>query len=266
MRRLVLVLFSTVAAAGATPALAFEFRPPARPLLTLHRISPVLPTGLNGDTRPGLTPIPAEGRNWSGETGFRRVRIAYERENFYTGERGGKLGLGQAFAFNQDVIGAKMAFLGAEHGLLPQIAVGLQYRRTDANPNVFAVLGSPKRKDYYASATKLLLDRRLMLSGAVRLTKTNQAGLYGLTPVRNGRRKQYEASVAFMPTERLAIGMEYRTRPDYQGFTKQHDWTDLFIAYAFSRRLSVNAAWVDLGTVQRRRDQHGAYLSLQAGF
>jgi hypothetical protein len=195
------------------------------------------------------------------------MRISYEHQNFYTGEPGGRLGLGQAFTFNQDIVGAKLAFLGEEaQGLLPQLAVGLQYRRREPQA-AFPVLGSGKRKDYYASATKLLLDKRLVLSAAVRATKVSRPGLYGLGPTRTQRSKQYEVSAAWLPTARLAVGVEYRTQPDNSlSFAVHRDWTDAFVAYAFSPGLSLTANLMDLGDIGRARNQRAAYLSLQAAF
>lgn len=263
-----LFVISLAMAAAGSPCLAMDWSVnPSPPLLIANRTAALLPQALVGETRPRLTPIgPGAERHWSGDTTIQRVRISYERENFYTGRPGGRLGLGQAFTFNQDVIGAKLAFLGdGSSPVLPQLSVGVQYRRTEPQA-VFAVLGSSNRKDYYASATKLLLDKRLMLSGAVRLTKTDRAGFYGLTPARNGRRKQYEASAAYMLTPRLAAGVEHRSRPDYQGFTKHHAWTDAFVAYAFNRRLSASAAYVELGRIDRLGPQRGVWLALNAGF
>ena len=41
---------------------------------------------------------------------------------------------------------------------------------------------------------------------------------------------------------------------------------DLFAAFAFTKNLSLTAAYVDLGDIATFRNQRGAYLSLQAGF
>jgi hypothetical protein len=264
-----LVLVTLAVAAAAPPALAADWRLSASPLdlAASFPLAAKLPPSLVGDTRPTpSSPALGEQRAWNGDTTLRRVRISYERENFYTGAPGGKLGLGQAFTFNQDIVGAKLAFLGGEDSrFLPQLAVGIQYRRAEPQA-VFAALGPARRKDYYASATKLMMGGRLMLNGAVRLTKTDRAGFYGLTPVRNGRRKQYEASAAYLPMPKLAVGIEHRSRPDDRGFTKRRAWTDAFVAYAFNRRLSASAAYVELGRIDRLGPQRGLWLSLQAGF
>jgi hypothetical protein len=264
MRNLLLNLLAGAGFAAASPCLALGWAGGDSPL-QIGPARPPAPYAGFGRTAPS-PPLPGEMRAWSGTKAFQRVRISYEHQNFYTGAPGGRLGLGQAFTFNQDVVGAKLAFLGGEsHGVLPQLAVGLQYRRQEPQA-ALVVLGPRKRKDYYASATKLLLGKHLMLNGAVRLTKVNRPGLYGLTPTRSLRRKQYEASAAWLPTPRLALGVEYRTRADTMNFAAHRDWTNAFVAYAFSPTLSLTGNLMDLGDIGQARNQRAASLSLQAAF
>ena len=40
---------------------------------------------------------------------------------------------------------------------------------------------------------------------------------------------------------------------------------DVFAAYFLNKNLSMTVAYADLGNIAIRNDQHGAYLSLQAG-
>jgi hypothetical protein len=264
MRNLLLALFTGAGAAAASPCLALGWAG-GDSLLQMGPAKPAAPYSGFGRGGPP-PPLPGELRAWSGAKTLQRVRISYEHQNFYTGEPGGRLGLGQAVTFNQDVVGAKLAFLGGEsHAFLPQLAVGLQHRRQEPQ-SAYLVLGPRKRKDYYASATKLLLGKHLMLNGAVRLTKVSRPGLYGLSPTRSLRRKQYEASAAWLPTPRLAIGVEYRTRSDTMTFAAHRDWTNAFVAYAFSPRLSLTGNLMDLGDIGPARSQRAAYLSLQAAF
>ena len=266
MRGLFLALLATASLGATRPCLALDLSGAGRAPLAGPPRPEALFSGVGLRALPYSAPPGAALRSWSGSTALQRMRISYEHQNFYTGERGGRLGVGQAFTFNRDIIGAKLAFLGGEHKLLPQLAVGIQYRR-DEPQAAYLVLGSRKRKDYYASATKLLFDNHLVLSGAVRFNKVSRPGLYGLGPTRTQRSKQYEASAAWLPTRRLAVGVEYRTQPDTSlTFAVQRDWTNAFVAYAFSPTISLTGNLIDLGVIGTARNQRAAFLSLQAAF
>ena len=68
----------------------------------------------------------------------------------------------------------------------------------------------------------------------------------------------------------LAVGVEYRMKPDALAFAgsafREHDWKDVFIAWAPSPHLSLTLAWVDLGNVVGHARQRGAYASVQLAF
>jgi len=201
-----------------------------------------------------------------------RVEISYARQAFDTGDAGAKLGLGKGFTFHQDIIGVKVVVAGDavydQDRWMPQIAVGAQYRKNDRAAVISAVGGrDDEGVDYYVTATKVLLDRSLVVSGALRMTKANQIGLLGFGgPREDGYTPQFEGSVAWMASKRLAFGAEYRTKPGNLAFAKEDDWGDIFVAYAINKNLSITAAYVDLGDIATFKDQRGVYLSLQAGF
>lgn len=203
---------------------------------------------------------------------FDRVEFSYAKQEFDTGSTGGKLGLGNGFTFSQDVVGVKVVVLGDavydQDRWYPQVAVGAQYKKNDQGFIIGAVGGKDDEGiDYYVAATKVLLDRSLVVNGTVRLTKANQAGLLGFGgPKEDGYTPQFEGSVAWLASKRLAFGAEYRSKPENLGFAKEDDWADVFVAYAFNKHLSVTAAWVDLGDIATFKDQRGFYISLQAGF
>ena len=205
-------------------------------------------------------------------TFYDRVEISYARQAFDTGLTGGKLGLGDGFTFNQDIIGAKLRLAGDavydQDRLLPQIAIGAQFKHNDKGAIVGAVGGKHDSGiDYYLAATKVLLDRSLVLNATLRATKANQTGLLGFGGDRSDRYAlQAEGSAAVLLTRHLAIGGEYRSKPDNLGFAHESDWYDLFAAYAVSKHLSVTAAYVDLGSIATFAHQRGAYVFLQAGF
>ena len=201
-----------------------------------------------------------------------RVELSYAREEFDTGSTGAKLGLGKNFTFDQDVYGAKVRVIGDavydQDSWLPQIAVGVQYKQNDKDAIVHAVgAKSNSGTDVYVAATKVLLDQSLVLDATVRFTKANQTGLLGFGGDRNSNYSpEFEGSVGYLLTKQLVVGGEYRTKPDNLGFAKEDDWWDLFAAYAFNKHLSATLAYASLGDIATFKDQHGLYLSLQAGF
>lgn len=201
-----------------------------------------------------------------------RIELSATRQEFDTGPTGAKLGLGKGFTFKQTVLGAKVRVLGdavyAQDSWMPQVSVGAQYKDNDQDAIVRAV-GAKKDSgvDWYVAATKVLLDKSLVLNGTVRLTKANQTGLLGFGGDKeSGYKPQFEGSAGYLLSKRLVVGAEYRTKPSNLGFAKEDDWMDLFAAYAVTRTVSVTAAYVDLGDIATFKNQRGLYLSLQAGF
>ena len=212
-------------------------------------------------------------RTFGGAVGaFDWVEVSYARQQFDTGATGAKLGLGQGFTFDQDVVGLKVKLLGDavydQDRWYPQVSAGLQYKANHEGPIVRAVGGRhDSGVDYYVAATKLYLDRSLLLNATLRLTKANQFGLLGFGGDRgDGYSAQFEGSAAWLVNRRLALGAEVRTKPDNLGFAKEDAAFDVFAAYALSKHLSLTAAYVDLGDIATFKDQRGFYLSLQAGF
>ena len=201
-----------------------------------------------------------------------RVEVSYTRQAFDTGDTGGKLGLGNGFTFHQDIVGAKLRLLGDaiydQDRWLPQVAVGVQWKKNDKGAVIRAIGGKHDTGvDYYVAATKVLLNQSLVLDGALRATKANQTGLLGFGGGKNDDYQlQFEGSAGYLVSKRLLVGAEYRAKPDNLAGLKEDDWADVFAAYAFNKNLSVTAGYADLGTIATFKDQRGLYLSLQAGF
>lgn len=201
-----------------------------------------------------------------------RVELSVSRQAFDTEAVGAALGLGQGFTIRQDTYGVKVKLAGdavlEQDRWLPQIAVGVQHKRN----NQGALLGAIGAKgasgtDLYLSATKLYLDKSLLLNGTVRLTKANQFGILGFGGDRHDDYKpQFEGSAAFLLNRNLAIGAEYRTKPDNLGIAHEGDAWDAFVAWAPCKKVSVTVAYVDLGNIVIRDNQRGWYASLQVGF
>ena len=203
---------------------------------------------------------------------YDRVELSFARQQFDTERVGGALGLGNRFTFTQDIIGLKVKLVGdavlEQDSWLPQIAVGAQYKRND-QAAVLAFVGAKDDSgvDYYVSATKLYLDQSLLLNGTVRLTKANQFGILGFGGDRNDSYKaQFEASAAYLVSRNVAIGAEYRTKPDNLGIAGEDDAYDVFVAWAPYKNVSLTVAYVDLGNIVIRDDQRGVYASVQVGF
>ena len=189
-----------------------------------------------------------------------------------------------------DVLGVKVkvagdAVLDADHWM-PQIAVGLEHKQVHAGSiqSVLDFLGTRSSgTDVYVSATKLLLDKSLLLNGTLRYTNANQNGLLGFgsaAPGRNSRSLQPEFSVAYLINKNLAVGAEYRFKPNnlqalgaaagLGAALREDDWKDIFVAWAPNKNMSLTLAYVDLGRivpgVTNNRRQTGYYLSAQVAF
>jgi Protein of unknown function (DUF3034) len=189
-----------------------------------------------------------------------------------------------------DVVGLKVRVAGDavldSDSLMPQIAVGLQYKSVSPGSlqSVFNFLGTETRgTDFYVSATKLFLAQGVLVSGTLRSTNGNQNGLLGFSaggPGKNSRSLLPEFSVAYLLSKNLAVGAEYRFKPNnletlgraagLGNALAEDDWKDIFIAWAPSKNASVTLAYVDLGRivpgVTAARRQTGYYLSAQMAF
>lgn len=210
-----------------------------------------------------------------------RVEVSLARQDFDTESNLAPLGL-DGLHLKQDILGVKVRLIGDavldSDTLMPQIAVGLEHKKTHAGnlgPTLFGPLGAKDSgTDFYASATKLFLAEGVLVNLTLRATQANQNGLLGFGGAQGkGHRLQPEFSVAKLLRRDLAIGFEFRAKPDNlnqsvlgAGALKEDDWKDVFIAWAPNKHFSLTAAWVDLGriapAVQPKR-QTGSYLSAQ---
>jgi hypothetical protein len=182
----------------------------------------------------------------------------------------------------QDILGIKVRVAGDavydQPFLLPQIAVGVQYKRNKGIGGLGALgvtnvtqLGAKDDSgtDVYVSATKLYLAQSLLVNGTVRMTKANQMGILGFGgDKRDSYRPMFEGSIAYLITRKLVIGAEYRMKPANLGVDKEKDYKDVFVAWFPSRNFSLTGAYVDLGdiTIFNPKKQRGWYVSAQVGF
>ena len=202
---------------------------------------------------------------------FDRLELSYAWQAFDTQDVGAALGLGRGFTFHQNIFGAKLKLIGDavydQDSWLPQIAVGLQHKENDRGAVIAAVGGKNSvGTDFYVTATKLLLAESLLVDATVRETKANQFGILGFGGDKhNDYSTQFEGSGAYLFSRRFALGAELRTKPSNLGIVHEGAAWDLFAAYFLNKNLSITAAYADLGNIAIQNDQHGAYLSLQAG-
>lgn len=208
-----------------------------------------------------------------------RVELSVARQNFNLRDVGNVLALGDRYTISQTILGAKVRLFGdavlEQDSLLPQVAVGAQYKINDDATVVGGALGLDRKSvDFYASATKIILSRSLLLNGTVRLTKANQFGILGfggLGGADQDYQVQFEGSAAYLISRKLAVGGEYRTKSNRlegalggSSFREEDAW-DVFAAYALNRNVSLTLAYARLGQIALRR-QDGAYASIQIGF
>mgnify|MGYP003296727648 CR=1 FL=1 len=185
---------------------------------------------------------------------------------------GGLLGLGDGYTFTQDIVGVKLRVAGDavldSDRAMPQIAVGLQYKRNDRGALLSAIgAKDDSGLDVYVSATKLFLAQGVLLNGTVRFTKANQIGILGFGgDLSNSYKPQLELSAAYLLSRKVAVGVEYRMKPNNLGIAREDDWKDVFVAWAPTRHVSLTVAYADLGNIVVKDHQRGLYASVQVGF
>ena len=151
----------------------------------------------------------------------------------------------------------------------PQIAIGAQFKH---NPEfaIPAALGAAHARDsdFYVAATKVwlagLAGHNTLANLTLRSSRANQFGLLGFGGPQSDRRSwRAELSLAVLLRDDLALGGEWRDKPNNLASSREDRAADLFAAWFVNRHLSLTLAWVDLGNVANKPGQRGAYLSLQ---
>ena len=213
-----------------------------------------------------------------------RLELSLARQDLDTKNNLAPLGLA-GLHLKQDILGLKLRVAGDavldSDTPMPQVAIGLEHKTAHVGglgPTLFGPLGARRSgTDVYVSATKLFLAPGILVNATLRATKANQNGLLGFGGAQgSGYRLKPEFSVAKLLAKDVALGAEFRAKPDNlnrsvlgEGALKENAWFDVFVAWAPSKHLSITAAYVDLGriapAVQPRR-QTGTYLSAQLAF
>ena len=211
-----------------------------------------------------------------------RVELSVAHQDLDTGPTGTALGL-PGLHLKQDIVGAKLRVWGDaivdSDTWWPQVAVGVLHKRADAGglkPTLDALGAGTVGTDVYVSATKLFLAQGVLVNATLRRTKANQDGLLGFGgTAHRGARWMPEVSVAWLASRHVAIGAEWRAKPDNldpsilgAGLKEDH-WADVFVAWAPTKAVSLTAAVVDLGRVVPATApdrQVAGYVSAQFAF
>lgn len=202
-------------------------------------------------------------------TAFDRVELSIARQDLRLDTLGPALGLSDPH-LRMDVYGLKLRAYGdLVYGRWPQLSIGMQYK----HHRDFAVPGLVGARedsdiDYYLAASRLYLAAaggyNLLLNATLRRTRANQGGLLGFGGDRSnshGWQPELAAAVLFRPE--LALGVEWRDKPDNLGFAREDAWSDVFVGWFPNKQVALVLAYADLGSVAGLDAQRGWYLSLQ---
>ncbi|QPB81902.1 DUF3034 family protein [Pseudoalteromonas rubra] len=194
---------------------------------------------------------------------FDRVELSYAEQAFAVPALNTEI--------EQSVSGVKVRLYGdIVYSAWPQLSLGMQHKslKDDA---VAALLGAEEDSgtDIYLAASKLHLGALGGLNAfwniTARHTEANQLGLLGYGGQQGSERIYLEASAAIFLNRELALGYEYREKPDNLGLGEQA-WRDVFVAWFINKQVNVTAAWLDLGSIAGQPDQTGWYVSVTGYF
>lgn len=173
----------------------------------------------------------------------------------------------------QQVLGVKYRVAGdLVYTAMPQISVGGFYKR-NTRYDIPELVGSQRDNDWeaYVAASKVWLagpfDRTWLANLTVRATRANQFGLLGFGgDLNDSHELQVEAAAGVFLHRSVAVGLEYRQKPNNLSFAREDDAMSAFIAWFPSKRVALVGAFLDLGSIAGANNQTGYYLNLQASF
>lgn len=192
---------------------------------------------------------------------YDRVELNIAHQRFDLKRLGGEI--------KQNVVGAKFKLYGdVVFSQLPQISLGIQHKKLE-DGTIASALGagsSSSGTDFYIAATKVHLGAiagfNAVWNLTARATKANELGLLGFGgPVQQDYELMLEASFGILLSRHLAVGAEYRQKPDNLGLGED-DWMDFFISYIPSKNFNFTLAYANLGSIAGAPDQSGLYLSV----
>ena len=187
--------------------------------------------------------------------------LSFARQKFSLDSIGGEL--------RQDVLGLKYKVAGELlYTAMPQISIGAQLKknRDFALPSAVGA-GDDSGYEVYVAATKVFFDaiagRNLLLNATVRSTDAHQTGLLGFGGEGVSRKLMLESSAVLLLNYNLALGAEFKQKPNQLGFADEQHWRDLFAAWFINKNASLVLGYVDLGDIAGLTEQTGFYLSLE---
>jgi len=181
---------------------------------------------------------------------------------------------GVAGDIRQEIYGLKYRISGdLVYTTMPQISAGLQYKRL-LDSGVADAVGATESgtgTDIYISATSLelgaLAGYHVLWNATLRATKANQMGLLGYGgDDADGYQLMPEFSALVLVRDDLALGMEYRKKPDNLSAFKEDSFRDVFIAWFPSKKVNLTLAYAQLGSIAGSDDQDGLYFSVSSWF
>lgn len=190
---------------------------------------------------------------------FNRVEFSYAQQQFDVPALDTQI--------EQSITSAKVRVYGdIVYSQWPQLSIGVQHKSLE-DGTVATLLGAQDTSgtDIYLAASKLHLGAiagyNWFWNITTRYSDANQLGLLGFGGVGKNKDVLFEGSTAVFFSREIAVGIEYRQKPNNLGLGEQ-DWQDLFIAWMPNKYVSVTAAWLDLGRIAGAEDQTGWYLSV----
>jgi hypothetical protein len=188
-----------------------------------------------------------------------RFEVSLAQQRFYS----------PAAVLGQDVIGAKAVLAGdLIYGTTPQLSLGVQFKRSTYPDRLKAIgINDTQDVDFYLSTSRLFLNgplhRSWLINATARSTKAQQTGLLGFS---NRRSLMLELSAAVLLNNTLALGFEFKDKPDQLAGLREDPWQDVFLAWFPNKQLTWGLAYVDLGRVAGRARQRGTFLTFQGQF
>jgi hypothetical protein len=175
---------------------------------------------------------------------------------------------GAGVEIKQNILGLKYRVYGdVVYSTWPQVSVGMQYKQLEDSAVASSVgaENSSNGTDFYVAATKVHLGAiagyNAVWNITARATKANQMGILGFGGVQNNDYElMLEASAGILFSRNIAVGIEYRQKPDNLGLSED-DWTDYFVSYMPSKDFNLTLAWAKLGSIAGAPGQSGLYLS-----
>ncbi len=202
---------------------------------------------------------------------YDRAEISVARQRFGLGDTVPNTSL------EQDIIGLKLKLYGDavydQDNPWPQISAGVQYKHNRDYAGVPKQLGAKQDSgtDLYVAATKVylggLFGRNWLLNGTARASKANQFGILGFGgDLNNNYRTRFEGSAGVFLNDHWILGVEYRQKNNNLSSFREESAKDIWLAWVPNKRVSVTAAYVDLGNIANKPSQTGTYLSLQLSY